>query len=273
MVFKHDMEVSFSFGKNWQVFLKSLNKERFDFAEKSLKEFMKIKNMKGKSFLDIGCGSGLFSYTAHKLGAKNVVSFDVDPFSVQCCKHMYKVANNPKNWIIHDGSILDDKFVSKLGKFDIVYSWGVLHHTGNMWEAIRKSAKLVERGGYYYIALYNKKGGVLGSNMWLIIKKMYNRSSNLGKYLIEAFYMTAYLSAYTVKMKNPFSHIRDYYKTKRGMNFRTDVTDWLGGYPYEFATTEEIYHFMKKEFPDFDLVNMKTVKGLANNWFLFKRRE
>ena len=264
------MEKTFSFGKNWQIFLKSLNDDRFKFAEKSLTEFMK-SDLKGKSFIDIGCGSGLFSYTALNLGASRVVSFDIDPFSVQCCRYLYDKANKPNNWEISEGSILNKEFVSKFGEFDVVYSWGVLHHTGDMWEAIRNSANLVKYGGYYYIAIYNKRGGLNGSGFWLRVKKMYNYSPKIGKWFIEGIYMFSYLTAYTIKLKNPVSYVRNYHKNKRGMRFKTDVTDWLGGYPYQFATPEEIFNFMKKEFPDFELMNIKSTKGIGNNWFLFKK--
>ncbi|MBU0898225.1 MAG: class I SAM-dependent methyltransferase [Nanoarchaeota archaeon] len=265
-------EKAFSFGKNWCHFIKSLNKDRFDFAEKSLTDFMKISDLKGKSFLDIGCGSGLFSFTAQRLGAKKVISFDVDKFSVKCCNHMHELAGRPNNWKIFEGSILDDNTVKKLGKFDIVYSWGVLHHTGNMLDAIKNSAKCVKVGGYYYIAIYNKVGGLKGSYIWLKIKKFYNASPKLVKYMIETAYIAAYMIAYSFKLKNPVSHVRNYHKTKRGMNFRTDVIDWLGGYPYEFATVEEMRNIMKDYFPYFELLNVKRVKGLGNNWFLFRKK-
>ena len=264
-------KITFSFGRNWYDFLRSLNKDRFEFAEKSLTDFLEVKDLKGKSFIDIGCGSGLFSYTAQKLGSESVISFDLDPFSIKCCKHMKKLAENPKKWQILEGSILDDKFTSNLGKSDIVYSWGVLHHTGEMWKAVHNSASLVKKGGYYYIAIYNKIGGVFGSKTWLKIKKFYNSSSKFRKYILELSYVMLYLSSYTMRMKNPVKHVREYHKTKRGMRFKIDVIDWLGGYPYEYATVNEIKSFLLTNFPDFKFVKSKNVKGLGNNWFLFKR--
>lgn len=265
-------KITFSFGKNWQNFLKSVNKDRLRNAELSLTEFLGCKDLKNKTFLDIGCGSGIFSYAAFALGAKRVVSFDFDPFSVECCKYFHKKANNPKNWEVYPGSILDKNFISKLGKFDIVYSWGVLHHTGDLWNAIKNSAKLVKEKGYYYIAIYNKVGGTVGSEFWLNVKKNYNASPLIIKRLLESGYIMTWFMAHLVRFENPVKNIKNR-KSLRGMNWRVDINDWLGGYPYEFATVEEIFKFMKLNFPDFQLINIKTTNWVGNNTFLFKKNK
>ena len=261
-------EITFSFGKNWQKFLKSLNDGRFKNARFSLTTFLGLENLQGKSFLDVGCGSGLFSHAAFNLGAERVVSFDVDPFSVECCKYLHEQANRPKNWEIHQGSALDPEFLSRLGSFDIVYAWGVLHHTGQMWEAIQNSAERVAPGGFYYLAIYNKVGGLGGSEVWLKIKKIYNASPAFVKHSLEALYMLIYWVRRLLRLKNPITDIRNY-AAKRGMDWKTDITDWLGGYPYEFATAEEIFRFIKTHFPDFNLANLTTTDSVGSNWFLF----
>jgi len=265
-------KITFSFGKNWRNFLKTIDEDRVRNAEWSLTEFLGLKDLPGESFLDIGCGSGIFSYAAFNLGASKIVSFDVDIFSVECCKYLHKKAHNPKNWEIYEGSILDNNFTSKLGKFDIVYAWGVLHHTGKMWEAIKNSARLVNKGGYYYVAIYNKVEGRRGSMFWLKIKKLYNSSPRIGRSVLETLYMLNYFVGNLIRLRNPITNIKNY-KSKRGMNWRTDVTDWLGGYPYEFAKVEEILKFLKANFPDFNLVNIKKTNGLGSNWYLFRRNE
>jgi len=264
------VKVTFSFGRNWRDFMRSLNEERFREAERSLVDFLRLDNLQGLSFLDIGCGSGLFSYAAFRLGAAGVVSFDADPFSVECCRHLYGKANSPDNWEIYDGSVLDADFLSGLGRFDIVYSWGVLHHTGRMWEAIRNSAKLVKKGGYYYIALYRKTSGMFGSGFWLKVKEFYNFLPPAGKWFLEVMYMAAYFAVNFIRLKNPLAQVRNY-RSARGMNWRRDVTDWLGGYPYEFASKKEVLDFMRKNFPSFKPVNAITApSALANNWYLFR---
>jgi 2-polyprenyl-6-hydroxyphenyl methylase/3-demethylubiquinone-9 3-methyltransferase len=139
-----------------------------------------------------------------------------------------------------------------------------------MWDAIKNSAKLVNNGGYYYIAIYNKVEGIIGSKFWLKVKKLYNYSPSIGKYIFEILYVLAYFAAYIIRLKNPIANIKNY-KSNRGMNWKSDVIDWLGGYPYEVATVEEIFKFMKLHFPNFNLVNIKTTNGIGTNSFLFKR--
>lgn len=163
----------FAFGDNWAQFLKVLDEQRIKEAVESLKNKLEVKDLNGKSFLDIGSGSGLFSLAAKRLGAK-VFSFDYDHQSVACTAELKKrYFDNDKDWIVELGSVLDTEYLASLGKFDIVYSWGVLHHTGNMWAAIANVQANVANNGRLFIALYNNQGRA--SKFWLIIKKIYTR--------------------------------------------------------------------------------------------------
>lgn len=264
------VEKPFSFGKNWSQFLGTLDEERFKVAEESLTDFLGTKSLKGMTFLDIGSGSGLFSHAAFRLGAEKVVSVDVDRFSVQCTRFLHEKAGSPPNWEVHEGSILIPSFMSTLGTFDIVYSWGVLHSTGRMWESIENAGNLVKEGGCLYISIYNKVEGVFGSKTWLLITRFYNWAPGLVKRLIEVALMGGTIIYYLGKLQNPIKVIR-HYKSRRGMDWRTDIIDWLGKYPYEYATVEEMFKFVKSRMPDFQLANIKTTNGLATNWFLFRR--
>lgn len=167
------MNKRFEFGKNWQLFLKRLSDEQIKSAEISLTEMLEMPSFEGKSFLDIGCGSGLFSLSAMKLGAYKVYSFDYDEQSVACTFELKnRYFPNAKNWIISHGSVLDKNYLNTLGQFDIVYSWGVLHHTGNMWQALENVCPLVKPNGKLFIAIYNDQGRK--SRQWKIIKRVYN---------------------------------------------------------------------------------------------------
>jgi len=268
-------EPSFAFGLNWQEFLKGFDEERLKIAEESLTQFMGLPDLQGKTFLDIGCGSGLFSLAAHRLRAARIVSFDVDPFSVECCRRLYEKAGSPDNWEIRQGSVLDSTFLEALGKFDVVYSWGVLHHTGKMWEAVKNAANMVRPGGLFYIALYNRI--LLRNNatspvheFWLRIKRLYNNHPAVARYILVPLAMSAYLAIVVARGENPVTHVKNY-KSHRGMSWKTDATDWLGGYPYEFATVEEVFKFVKGEFPNFNLVNLKVTSGRGLNWYLFEK--
>jgi len=256
---------AFSFGKNWLRFLDTIDDDKIRSAELSLTEFLGLKNLKGRSFLDVGCGSGLFSLAAFNLGAERIVSFDVDPLAVACCKFLRRRVGSPSKWNVLQGSILDLDFVSTLGTFDVVYSWGVLHHTGRMWISIKHSARLVAERGYYYIAIYNRYDGILGSTFWLRIKRVYNCWPDVGKRILEGIYTTLVFA--NGLLRSPLHpNLR-----ARGMYWRTDIVDWLGGYPYEFAKIDEILRFVRSNFPDFTLTNIMRANELENNLYLFRK--
>lgn len=262
--------VAFEFGKNWQRYLRTINRVRVGQAISSLSEALSLADLQGKSFVDVGCGSGLFSLSAFKLGASPVVSFDVDPFSVQCCNYLRDATNRPASWHVKKGSILDMDFVSRLGKFDVVYSYGVLHHTGSMWKAIANTTSLVTEGGLLYLALYNRIDGRFGSDFWRKVKRTFNNTSPAGRQLLFLLYVYYFFGVNTAQSRNPWRIVHDYYN-RRGMNWWTDAIDWLGGYPYEFATVNEIQTFMAREFPNFKLRRHSESRWLGNNEFLFEK--
>ncbi len=261
----------FSFGKNWQSFLKGLNKKSVEEAKISLIKFLDGKeNITGKTFIDIGCGSGLFSLAAYKLGAKKVVSVDVDDFSINCATLLRNHEGAPENWDTYKGSALDSEFLTSLGTYDIVYSWGVLHHTGNMHKAIKNVISLLNPNGKLYIAIYNDNQRILEgtSKFWLQMKKVYNNSPWIIKVITQILYASYYILGLLINGKNPVAYITNY-QSLRGMNFFTDIKDWLGGYPYEFATPEAIISYCQS-------LGLKYIKGttarsIGCNEFLFTK--
>ncbi len=263
----------FSFGKNWQHFLKTLNKERVKEAEKSLITFLGGKeNIADKSFVDIGCGSGLFSLAAYRLGAKKIMSIDIDDFSLVCTTLLRKRQKNPANWKIHKGSALDGEFLQSLGTFDILYSWGVLHHTGDMYAALENIMSLSTSKGKMFIALYNDNNIILEgtSSFWIKVKRIYNQSDWLAKKFIEIIYIVYYIIGLIVSGRNPYLYIYGY-QSLRGMNFMTDIRDWLGGYPYEYAKPEQITHFFAEH--GYECIKFNQARSIGCNEFLFVRKE
>ena len=165
-------ERRFRFGENWIDFLSLIDESRIVESDRALKDFLKAEDLTGKSFIDVGSGSGLSSLSARRMGAE-ILSFDYDPQSVACTKELrHRYFPGDDQWEVMQGSILDKEFVDTLGTFDICYSWGVLHHTGALWDALNQVDNLVKSGGLLYVALYNDEGWI--SKVWYGIKKMYN---------------------------------------------------------------------------------------------------
>ena len=225
----------FDFAKNWTNFSKrSLSFEVIRAAEESIKNLLSRDNLTNYSFLDVGCGSGIFSIAARKLGACPVLGIDISQGCVELSKE-----NSRKVGV--DGidfqlvSALDNKKLAEM-QYDLVYAWGSLHHTGSMWEAIKNCSKAVAPSGKFVLAIYNKHST---SSLWAYIKYFYVQSpSFLQVPIVILFSAVIYIAKFAVTFKNPLIK-------QRGMNFWHDVIDWVGGYPYEYATSDEVIKFIE----------------------------
>ncbi|MDX2266465.1 MAG: class I SAM-dependent methyltransferase [Bryobacter sp.] len=233
--------ISFSFGKNWEAFVEQhYSPERLSVARRHLLDFLGLHSLAGKSFLDIGCGSGIHSLAAFTSDAAQLTSFDLDPASVSTTRKLRELHGSPAHWTVHHGSILDETFLATIPPADIVYSWGVLHHTGQMWKAIENASHFLAPGSLFYIALYQTTPR---TPYWIDVKKRYNAAGPFQKRLMEYHYVLRHvLLPDLIRFRNPFSQILGYEKN-RGMDFMTDIRDWLGGYPYEDSSIPETLHF------------------------------
>ncbi len=261
----------FTFGENWLDFLRTVDESRIAESIAALKSMLGVTTLAGKRFVDIGSGSGLSSIAALRLGA-DVTSFDYDPSSVGCTLEMReRYAKGSDRWRIMHGSVLDPAFIASLGAYDVVYSWGVLHHTGHMWDAIRNVLPMVKPDGILFLALYNDQG--VWSQRWLRIKRFYC-SGTVGKLAVSAVFVPWWTFRMAlgdvVRGHAPWHSVATYGKN-RGMSVWHDWHDWLGGYPFEAAKPEGIILPIQQE--GFTLTNLNTQYGSVGCVeYVFRRR-
>ena len=226
-------ETRFEFGRNWEDYSRRvLDEERLAEATRSLEALLGSGALAGKRFLDIGSGTGLFSIAAARLGAAAVTGLDVDPRCVAVARANAErfCAEGARPRFEHV-SILDDDAVGELGMVDVVYAWGSLHHTGAMRHAIDNAARCVAPGGRLALAIYNRH---ITSGVWRAIKWLYNHMPRFVQWLmVWGFAAVLYAAKLIVTRRNPL-------RKRRGMAFMVDVVDWIGGYPYEVASRDEM---------------------------------
>jgi SAM-dependent methyltransferase len=267
------VEDRFAFGQNWTRFLRLLNEDRILAAERSLRDMLECTDLRGQRFLDIGSGSGLFSLAARRLGAR-VRSFDYDEQSVACTSELRRrYFPDDSDWEVSRGSALDGAFLDSLGSFDVVYSWGVLHHTGDMWKALDLARKPVAAGGRLFIALYNHTGSQ--TKRWARIKRTCCRLPPL---LRTPFTIAVSVPGEVKAMSRacldgrPGAYFRQWGRgaaLERGMNRWYDIVDWVGGFPYEAARADEVFLFYRDR--GFTLMNIKIGGGLGCSEYVFHK--
>ncbi|TFH50519.1 MAG: methyltransferase domain-containing protein [Lysobacterales bacterium] len=271
MANESEQEARFAFGRNWECFARVITEERITASEAGLQRALRCDNLKGMRFLDIGCGSGLSSLAALRLGAE-VRAFDFDAESVATTHRVLeRFAPTGAVFLVEQQSALDEAYMVGLGSFDVVYSWGVLHHTGGMWQGIQLAADRVAPSGRLMLALYNDQGGA--SRRWLAMKRLYVCGPKPVRWALVAavglWFEGRSMLIRLVRGQNPLP-FTDWRKRKaeRGMSVWHDLVDWVGGYPFEVAKPEEVLGFLKPR--GFVLEAMSTCAGgHACNEFLF----
>lgn len=267
---KH-LESHFAFGENWADFAQSLDGEAISHAETGLVKLLDAGEIADKSFLDIGCGSGVHALAALGFGASQVMGVDIDPNSVAAAKGVLTRFAPEAPWSVEAMSVFDLD-PARQGVFDVVYSWGVLHHTGDLMTAIERAAHMARPGGLLAIALYRPTSL---DAFWLAEKRWYSRASCSGQAVARGLYMTALCAAHLVKGRS-FTRFRDAYVSRRGMSLTHDIHDWLGGYPYEPIGADELAGHMAElgfdEIKRFARPKELGLLGSGCDEFVFRRR-
>jgi 2-polyprenyl-3-methyl-5-hydroxy-6-metoxy-1,4-benzoquinol methylase len=265
------LENHYEFGKNWSAFVKNINELNIIKAEQSLLKLVGPKELEDKSFLDIGCGSGLHSLAALRQGAKKVLAVDIDPVSVATARSVLSQYHEEMNWECKENSVFELDSDS-LGKFDIVYSWGVLHHTGDLMGAIPKALDMVAENGSFVIAVYRKTRLCA---FWKIEKKVFNKANPTIRNIIRSAYISFYRIGRFLQKRSFKDEVHNY-NDQRGMSFYIDVDDWLGGYPYESIAPQVLKNYIQgfgfKSVKEFSGKSGFGFFGSGNDEFIFQKQ-
>ncbi len=235
-----ELQSHFSFGENWARYAQKIDERRIEEAEKSLLRLVGREVIQGQTFLDIGCGSGLFSLAAARLGCRRLLAVDIDPKCVEITRALLSFHAPATNWECRCVSVFDLD-AATLGTFDVVYSWGVLHHTGAMYKAIAAAAEMVSPGGLLALGLYGKTPFC---RLWRLEKRLYSRAPGWVQAMIRGAYLTAFRMRLALKGVSFQEHLENYYQ-RRGMDVYHDMHDWLGGYPYESISPFEAGKYLR----------------------------
>lgn len=243
----------FDFGENWRSYSELVGEEEIAEAVRGVERLLPEGTLTGRSFLDIGSGSGLHSLAALRLGAERVVAIDLDEESVRTTSTLLSHWAQGDPWSAQVQSVFDLD-PAESGTFDVVYSWGVLHHTGAMWAAIRSAAQMVAPDGLLVIALYRR---TRLDRLWIREKRWYTSASTKSQARARRVYLALMSLIYRIRGAS-LDDYKSTYQSSRGMDFEHDVHDWMGGYPYETVAPDEVREFLEPL--GFDSVMMPTFK-------------
>lgn len=258
----------YAFGKNWSRYLKrSFDEGRVEIARQHFLSHLGRADLCGLDVLDVGCGSGIHSLAALRAGAERVFSFDFDADAVRATRWLHRYAGSPRAWEVAQGDVLDEAFMASLGQWKLVYAWGVLHHTGDVWRALRIVKKAVADGGLLYVSLYSADVQS-DPQYWLRVKREYNEAGRFKRWRMLMWYLWEHMMYRRIGNLPALVRRAASYRFERGMSLLTDARDWLGGWPMQFVRDQEVLDAVQAE-NAFRLVKMVT--GQACTEFLFER--
>jgi len=230
----------FAFGENWAGYATKVTVAEIAEAERGLLRLLGPAGLASQRFLDLGCGSGLHAAAALRRGAREVVAVDLDPESVRTAQELLgRYAPEGAAYRVLPGDVFDIG-PGSFGVFDIVYSWGVLHHTGNLERALASAAALVGPNGRLVVALYRR---TWLDAFWRVEKRWYAHASEKS----QARARSVYVALFRLRMAALGKSFTEYvsgYSSNRGMDYFHDLHDWMGGWPYEAIEPAEVAQLM-----------------------------
>lgn len=252
---------AFSFGENWLRFSACLDEDRVREAEQSLRRLLRPEELRGAAFFDVGCGSGLFTIAALRLGVGEILAIDSDEECIATARrNMARFASGAAGFSIEirHGDILRPE-PAWHDRFDIVYAWGSLHHTGAMWQAIANALRCCRKNGHVVLALYNQTAF---SPLWLRVKRLYHAVPPWARVGMVATLWATRAGGRLLRGRSPL-------RAGRGMSVWYDAVDWLGGLPYEYASPERVAAFATER--GFQPTQVIPTRRSGCNEFVFRR--
>ena len=132
-------------------------------------------------------------------------------------------------------------------------------------------AQLLKPEGKLFISIYNDQGSA--SKRWFWIKKNYNQSGKAIRFILVIYTL---FRAWIIRFIKDFLKTANFLKSwneygkNRGMSAWYDLIDWVGGYPFEVASPEQVFNFFQDK--GFTLQYLKTCGGgIGCNEFVFKK--
>lgn len=130
--------------------------------EPFIARFAKFDATHGKELLEVGVGAGTDHLKFARAGA-NCTGVDFTKAAIDLTRHRLKAEGLASRLSRGDAESLpfaDDRF-------DIVYSWGVIHHTPDTARAAREILRVLRPGGHFCVMIYNARS-IVAAQAWLL---------------------------------------------------------------------------------------------------------